>query len=127
MTAAPALIIHGHNTEGDLVFERGGRGMVHASTTDLTSLRRLVAATGQVWFRGYRLDESDITALIAEDAKADPDLSELADLVSRWLRAVDALEAKPLGPNRTGDNTAEANAVHAAEADVREYGKRVRW
>lgn len=58
--------------------------------------------------------------------RPDLDMEQLAPLMEDWAAAMVALEEKPIGRFKTGDNTAEANAVYVCEQAVRSYLRGVR-
>lgn len=63
---------------------------------------------------------ADVTS-IETTKRPDLDMEELAERMGDWAEAMQALEDKPVGHFKTGDNTAEANRVYVAEQYVREY------
>jgi hypothetical protein len=67
----------------------------------------------------------DVTS-IETSKRPDLDIDQLAPLMEAWAAAMLDLEQKPVGRFKTGDNTAEANAVYDAELRVRSYLRGVR-
>lgn len=49
------------------------------------------------------------------------DMDDLAPLMEDWAAASVELEQKPIGRTKTGDNTAEQNALFDCETAVRKY------